>query len=935
MQTLGGRAAELEQISAWLEQTAAGSLQAVLVEGEAGIGKTSVVEAALAQARARGFRVLAGSSDEVERARPFGPFAEALGRKPDVPGPRPVELARLLTGDAREGGEPLELTRDPGVQFRVVDAIVDMVEELALSGPVALVLEDLHWADPSTLLALRSLSRRLTYLPIALLATLRPVPRMPELDRLVDALVHEGARRIVLGPLPADAVATLVAQLVDAEPGAALLEEVEGASGNPLFVIELVKALVDEGAIHRRDGRAELSEVSIPPSLRLTILRRLSFLDAEALELLQVASALGSTFSIRDVALVLDRPATGLLRPVQLAVRAGVLEERDERLGFRHDLIRDAVYADLPQDARAALHLEAGRRLAAAGAPALRVAEQFALGAQPGDAEAVDRLHAGARAAARRSPKVAVGLLERALQLVDDTDERRVRLLADLVPTLLWSGRPADAEARARDGLATSSASRLEGTLRLGLVGALAAQGRVQDVIDEARLALGDAAVAPDVRAQLQAEAANALAFMDELDAAEEAARKAVAPGTAGRSEGANLGRLVLCDTWRVRGMPFEALEQVEHVLKHAARRTGARLPWPAEVFLAMTLQQLDRFEEAQEALRKGHRADEELGNVSYLPVYDYETAALLFQAGRWDDAVAHAQTGLDLADEVGLEILRTWPNGILALIAVHRDDLDGASAAIASIEGRPGAETAGLARGLLAEARGDAAGALELLGCSWDRDTANGIVYRRRALGPDLVRLALAAGDHDRAKAVTAGVEEAAALAPVPSLEGAALRCRGLLERDADRLLRAVDAYRRGPRAFERAAACEDAALALAGAGRSAAAAMLFDEALSVYGEAGARRDAARALASMRELGIGRKRRGARKRPPHGWESLTPSELEVVRLAADGLTNPQIGQRLFISPRTVQTHLAHVFRKLDLSSRVELAAEAARRGGV
>ena len=319
------------------------------------------------------------------------------------------------------------------------------------------------------------------------------------------------------------------------------------------------------------------------------------------------------------------------------------------------------------------------------------------------------------------------------------------------------------AEASARDGLATSSGSSLEATLRLGLVGALAAQGRVQDVIDEARLALGDAAVAPDVRAQLQAEAANALAFMDELDAAEEAARKAVALGTAGRSEGANLGRLVLCDTWRVRGRPFEALEQVEHVLKHPARRKGARLPWPAEVFLAMTLQQLDRFEEAHEALRKGRRADEELGNVSYLPVYDYETAALLFQAGRWDDAVAHAQTGLDLADEVGLEILRTWPHGILALIAVHRDDLDGASAAIASIEGRPGAETAGLARGLLAEARGDAAGALELLGCSWDRDTANGIVYRRRALGPDLVRLALAAGDHDRAKAVTAGVEEAA----------------------------------------------------------------------------------------------------------------------------------------------------------------------------
>jgi DNA-binding CsgD family transcriptional regulator len=98
------------------------------------------------------------------------------------------------------------------------------------------------------------------------------------------------------------------------------------------------------------------------------------------------------------------------------------------------------------------------------------------------------------------------------------------------------------------------------------------------------------------------------------------------------------------------------------------------------------------------------------------------------------------------------------------------------------------------------------------------------------------------------------------------------------------------------------------------------------------VYDQVGAQRDAARALASMRKLGLGRKRRGARRRPADDWESLTPSELEVVHLAAEGLTNPQIGQRLFISPRTVQTHLAHAFRKLGISSRVELAAEVARR---
>jgi len=725
-------------------------------------------------------------------------------------------------------------------------------------------------------------------LPVALLASLRPVPRAPELEELVNALARDGAQRIALGPLPEEVVARLVAELVRAEPGPSLLEEVAGAAGNPLFVGELVKALDEEGSIRLVDGRAEVHDISLPPSLRLTILRRLSFLEEEALELLRVASALGSIFSLRDVATVLDRSATELLQPARTALLAGVLEERDARLAFRHDLIREAIYEDLPEDARAALHLEAGRRLARSQAPALQVAEQFALGALSGDAEAVDWLHTAARETARSAPAVAVELLEQGLELVDE-EERRVGLLADLVPTLLWAGKPQEAEARAREALAAPAPPDLEGAFRLGLVGALTAQGRAEDVIEAVHEASIRTTLSADVRSQLQAEAANALALVDQLELAEKAAHEAVALGMPVQSEGAAMGLLVLCDAARVRGRSEEALA----LAQEARTLARARLRWPPEIFLAMTLHQLDRFDEAHSALREGQRADERLGNVSYLPAYHYEAATLLFCVSRWDDAVAQARAGLELADEVGLEMLLPWPHGLLALIALHRDELDAAAASLADLESRHGTETAALARGLLAEARGDPASALAALERAWDRDAALGIVYRRRAL------------------TVACG------------------------EGDVEFLLRSVEEYARGPRAFERAAACEDAATALAGAGRITDAAALFEDALQVYAEVGARRDAARALASMRGLGIGRKRRGARKRPERGWDSLTPSELEVVRLAAAGLTNPQIGQRLFISPRTVQTHLAHAFRKLDLSSRVELAAEAARRGVV
>jgi DNA-binding CsgD family transcriptional regulator len=279
--------------------------------------------------------------------------------------------------------------------------------------------------------------------------------------------------------------------------------------------------------------------------------------------------------------------------------------------------------------------------------------------------------------------------------------------------------------------------------------------------------------------------------------------------------------------------------------------------------------------------------------------------------------------------------MLLSWPYGLLALMAIHRDDLEGATALVAT---RPAESTSPwlvVARSLLDEAHGNAGGALATLAAAWDLDVARGAVAARRTLGPDLARLALAAGDVERAEAVAAGIEEASALASVQSLQAAALRCRGLVDGDLALLRRSVEAYRKGPRVFERAAACEDAAVALGSARHTPEATALFDEALGLYERVGARRSTARALASMRELGLGRKRRGARKRPASGWEALTPSELEVVRLAADGLTNPEIGQRLFISRRTVQTHLAHVFRKLDISSRVELAAEAARRGGV
>lgn len=269
--------------------------------------------------------------------------------------------------------------------------------------------------------------------------------------------------------------------------------------------------------------------------------------------------------------------------------------------------------------------------------------------------------------------------------------------------------------------------------------------------------------------------------------------------------------------------------------------------------------------------------------------------------------------------------------------IAVHRGNLDAAQRLL--IEGDSEVEAGDFStwslaysRGILLEARGQTVEALRCLSELWDSVASLRYLWIWRGVAPPLVRLCVADRSLDRARAVTEYCEEAARRADgVPSAYGVALNCRGLVEDDPALLLAAVDAHRKGPRVFERARTCEDTGMSLARHGRVPEARPLFEEALGVYEELGAVREATRATAAMRDVGIRRGSRARRQRPTVGWASLTPTEESVARLTVEGLTNPQIAERLFVSKYTVQTHLSHIFGKLGISSRVELAGLAAK----
>ena len=277
---LRGRTVELRTLADALGRAAGGRPAIVVVEGEAGIGKSRLLAEALEAPRSRGLEVVAGRGQDLERNRPFGLLADAFGCSRSSPDPRRAAIAALLaTHDGDRG--VTTVSSDPGLQFQAVDAFLDLVEAPAGRGPLVLGLDDLQWADPSSLLTLGALARRHTVGPVALVASLRPLPGGRELERMLEAFDAAGARRLALGQLDREAVAELVAEAVAAEPGPRLMAEVAAAGGNPLFVTELVAALLSEGAVRTVDGRAEVVETTLPPNLRLTILRRLSFLPEE------------------------------------------------------------------------------------------------------------------------------------------------------------------------------------------------------------------------------------------------------------------------------------------------------------------------------------------------------------------------------------------------------------------------------------------------------------------------------------------------------------------------------------------------------------------------------------------------------------------------------------------------------------------------------
>jgi predicted ATPase len=359
---LVGRAAELDDLDELLATTAGGQGVTVLLEGAAGVGKTSLVEALRGSARLLDVQLSTARASSM-RPWPFALLSDALLQSPSRT-PLELELAGFLdTLYAAPTVPDAEVARAAAM-------FADLLRNRGASRPWALVLEDVHESDAASLDVLHGLAHEGALHHALVVLTMRPVPYRPELAAVVAAWTRAGARHVELRPLSGRASVELAEHLVGGDVGPSLRGTLATTGGNPRFVTDVVRTARSAGALTTVDGVHDATGSAWLEALDDVVRRRVYYLGNDVLELLGRASVLGTSFVMTDLALLAEEPVADCWRTLRHGLAAGVVRARGDRLVFGHDLVRAALYNGLDADDRRALHARAAKALQEAGAPA-------------------------------------------------------------------------------------------------------------------------------------------------------------------------------------------------------------------------------------------------------------------------------------------------------------------------------------------------------------------------------------------------------------------------------------------------------------------------------------------------------------------------------------------------------------------------------------
>ncbi len=931
------RSQELATLRAGIEALRQGGGAAVWVEGEPGIGKSTLVAEALAPASELGWDIGWGSADELAERLPLSVIQDCLRVRLSSPDPRRVHAARLLRS------QRLGLFADGDASVSSVEVMMALADELCATAPTVMVVDDLQWADDASLLVWHQLAASIDQLRLLLIATCRSDPRRPEVQQVRTSLVRRGGAVVTLGPLPEADVAVLATAMLGAPPAGTLRRLTGQAAGNPLYLRELVDALARE----QPAGDPSAAPEQLPASLAAVLSDRLGSVSAQTAQILRTAALLGGKFTVTDLAVVLGSTVSELAAGLQEAVAARILVGSGSDMAFRHQLIRQALYESMPTALRTALHAEAARALAATDADALSVAQQLFAAGQPGEGWARAWLIQTAPALTTQAPQLAADLLRGELEKAPSGDAARDGLMSSLVRALLAVGSYDEADKQARVALPGMTDPARRGETYSVLARAQVSAGHSDEAIATIRQALASAGLPRTGQARMLA----LLAMLERADtgdlaAADVTARRALT--VAEEAGDAFAAAHALTDLWLSHGVRRDhaaALDYVDQALRVLGDDPGyADLRSFAVDSRIFTLQNLDRWPEAEVTLRQARESGQRDGGPDRTT---WVTAAVLrYWLGQWDDALAELST--DDTDAPGLTytyLRERWPallvHGVTALIAGRRDQRTtadqhlraGLALPILRIPDRENRDFLVAAQAVALEQRGEALQAMEVLAAILRRQ-AGEMTLTHQWL-PDLVRLAMAAGDQQMARAATRACQEEAAAETKPARAAvASLRCQGLLQADPVPLRDAVAHYRTVGPAVELPAAVEDLAAVLAERGQYEDARAALNEAVTLYESMNARWDIRRADGRLRRYGIRRGVRGPRgPRPAAGWAALTPTEVKIAALIARGDSTSEIARGMFLSRRTVQTYISRILAKLHAKSRVEIVREALRHG--
>jgi DNA-binding CsgD family transcriptional regulator len=908
-----GRAGELKVIGALVAALVGGRGGVLVIEGPPGIGKSRLVTEVFALADKGGVRTLFGEAFEYQQTVPFfSLFMATLRADPPV-------------GDAdalRRLGSSADL------RYWVVQDLADAIHAAAAETPLAIVLEDIHWADNSTLLALRSLASARPDRRVLWVLTARTGAGGPAVQETLSVLQGADATFLRMAAMSASAVAEMVQDTVRANADESLLNLAAKAHGNPFLVSELVGGLGEEGRLTVSGGRAVATGEALPRRLGASMRQRLDLLSSGAGEVVRVAAVLPDRFSAGLLAAMLGRQPSSLMSAVREAVRADLLVEDEEQLRFRHDLLRETTRQSLPQSLRRAMERQSASIMLTMGAAPAEVATQLARSAEPGDREATSALRQAAHSVGHTDASAAADLSKRALELLAADDAEYGLLVAETVGLLNRASRYHEAEELAVAALSEVASPQEEAEIRLRL--ATLNKHSAQRRVEENRRALQLPDISEVTRARHLAWLAYNLALHDQRGqrraAANEAAAAAASTGDLESKIVANLTLALLDSGEGYAGRAVRRLEELCALARTSDATAAHDLAANHYTFLLAAVGRLDdaaaRVADATEQARRE-------GNAMALDMWATIDGVVDLAAGRLSAARA-ATESLPRPERTGVSEPDMVRMVILAEVAARTDDRNLLQQMVNDAREAHSTGSSVVRRG--------AANVLAL--AAWQRDDVQDamrwlggdITLFEPPLWPQLLdrvifsaRVASGAGDAGlRARVLQATDLLERERPAIPLFTGVARHAHGILERDAQALLAAADVLQSSSRPLLYAAAAEDAGAELAHADHPDSALDQLNAAFDSYMEHEAVADARRVGRALRGLGVER-RIVSQPRAKTGWDSLTDSELTVVNLIAQGATNRTVATQLHLSLHTVKTHVHNAFAKLGINTRAQL----------